>query len=146
MTTAKLILRLLWLPFALLFAALAAIAVIATLGQERLVQWLAQNRGGAGRDEIADLILVLRLGWELVPALASGFTVLPVIALVAIGEVARIRSALYYVAGGGAALAVIPLLARFGSEAGAPLVLWQVMATAGFAGGLVYWLLAGRSA
>jgi hypothetical protein len=44
---------------------------------------------------------------------------------------------------------VIPLLARLGQQpdqASAATALWQVFATAGFAGGLVYWLLAGRRA
>jgi hypothetical protein len=27
-----------------------------------------------------------------------------------------------------------------------PAALWQVLATAGFAGGIVYWLIAGRTA
>ena len=56
---------------------------------------------------------------------------------------------LYYVVGGGAALAVVPLLSRLGQPASvleiSPVV-WQVLATAGFAGGFVYWLLAGRTA
>jgi hypothetical protein len=69
--------------------------------------------------------------------------------VVFVGEIARIRSALYYVAGGGAALAAIPLLARIGqsgSFALADQIVWQVFATAGFAGGFVYWLIAGRNA
>ena len=74
---------------------------------------------------------------------------MPALLLVIIGEVARIRGALYYVIGGGAALAVVPLLARLGQPARvlelSPVV-WQVLATAGFAGGFVYWLLAGRRA
>jgi hypothetical protein len=66
-----------------------------------------------------------------------------------VGEVGRIRSSLYYVIGGGVALATVPLMARLGQ----PLtvldlspVVWQVLATAGFAGGFVYWLIAGRNA
>lgn len=140
------VLRLVWLPLALACAALAAIAVIVTLGQERVVQWLAQSRSGSERDEIGDLILVARAGLDLLRQLASGFTVLPVLALVVAGEVARIRSPLYYVGGGGAVLAVIPLLARAGAEAGPSPIVWQVLATAGFVGGFVYWLLAGRKA
>ena len=66
-----------------------------------------------------------------------------------VGEVARIRGALYYVVGGGIALAVVPCLTRIGKPVGvlelSPVV-WQVLATAGFAGGFVYWLLAGRNA
>ena len=63
-------------------------------------------------------------------------TLLPALLLVIIGEVARIRGAFYYVIGGGAALAVVPLLTRIGHPSGilelSPAV-WQVLATAGFA-------------
>jgi len=58
-------------------------------------------------------------------------------------------SALYYLGGGGAALAAIPLLSHFGQSATFVLpnpAVWQVFATAGFAGGFIYWLLAGRRA
>ncbi|MBJ7019351.1 hypothetical protein, partial [Vibrio cholerae] len=62
--------------------------------------------------------------------------------------VARIRSWLYYMVGGGVALAIIPLLARVdpGTMTYALPALWHVFATAGSAGGLVYWLPAGRNA
>ena len=69
--------------------------------------------------------------------------------LVIIGEIARIRGALYYVLGGGATLAIVPWLARINQPVAAMDVshlVWQVLATAGFAGGFAYWLLAGRRA
>jgi hypothetical protein len=81
--------------------------------------------------------------------LTTGLTIIPALLVVFVGEVARIRSALYYVAGGGAALAAIPLLARVGQSGGVVLpeqIVWQVFATAGFAGGFIYWLIAGRNA
>jgi hypothetical protein len=74
---------------------------------------------------------------------------LPALLLVIVGEVARIRGAMYYVIGGGVALALVPLLARLGEPStvlGLAPAVWQVLATAGFAGGFVYWLLAGRNA
>lgn len=135
--------RVLWLPIAFLLSAAVTVFVILSLGQERIVQAVA----GRGPDEVTigagfDL---LRLG----VALASAQALVPALLLVIIGEVARIRGAIYYVVGGGAALAVVPLLARIGQ----PLtvldlspVVWQVLATAGFAGGFVYWLIAGRNA
>jgi len=46
-------------------------------------------------------------------------------------------------------LGALPLMAMAGSLSNdlSPLgTLWQVFATAGFAGGFVYWLLAGRKA
>ena len=80
---------------------------------------------------------------------ATVHTLVPALLLVIVGEVARIRSAVYYIVGGGVALAVVPLLTRMGQPTTvlelSPVV-WQVLATAGFAGGFVYWLLAGRTA
>jgi hypothetical protein len=81
--------------------------------------------------------------------LTSALALLPALAIVLIGELARIRSVLYYVVGGGVALALLPLLAGLGMPPAAERpasVVWQVLATAGFAGGFVYWLLAGRRA
>lgn len=135
--------RVLWLPFAFLLAALVTVYVVISLGQERIVQAVS----GRGPDEIpinASFDL-LRLAMSFISVQA----VLPALLLVVVGEVSRIRSALYYVAGGGAALAMVPLMERLGQPMTvldlSPVV-WQVLATAGFAGGFVYWLLAGRKA
>ena len=135
--------RILWLPIAFLLSAAVTVFVILSLGQERIVQAVT----GRGPDEVT-----LNAGFDLL-RLASSFVsaqaLLPALLLVIIGEVARIRGSLYYVVGGGAALAVVPLMSRLSQ----PLtvldlspVVWQVLATAGFAGGFVYWLLAGRNA
>lgn len=133
--------RMIVIPIAFLLAAVAATFVLLSLGWERIVHAMA-----AADSDIVDSLFGLLGNGVLI---ASGITILPALALVVIGEVARIRSALYYILGGGAALAAIPLLARFGQQADpaiASATLWQVFATAGFAGGLVYWLLAGRRA
>lgn len=130
-------------PIGFVLAALATLFVIVSLGQERIVQAMT----GRGPDEatIGAAFDLLGLAWSLV----SVQTLLPTLLLVIVGEVGRIRSALYYVVGGGVALAVVPLLTRIGQPMTvlelSPVV-WQVMATAGFAGGFVYWLLAGRNA
>lgn len=135
--------RLILIPIAFLIAAAAAGFVLVTLGLERVTHALH------GRERAPDTIeAMLDLAWQ-GALLASSLTILPALAVVVIGEVARIRSWLYYVVGGGLALAAIPLLARLGQEG--PLVLppatiWQVFASAGFAGGLAYWLVAGRNA
>ena len=135
--------RILWLPLAFLLSAVVTFYVIISLGQERIVQAIT----GRGPDETtfaAGLDLAL-----LAFALFSVYTILPALLLVIVGEVARIRSALYYVVGGGAALAIVPLMARLGhpqSVLDVSTAVWQVLATAGFAGGFVYWLLAGRNA
>lgn len=79
-----------------------------------------------------------------VPAL----TALPAFAAAVAGEVLHIRSWIYYVLAGGASLAAIPLLAGAAAEAPAlPASEYMtIFATAGFAGGLTYWFLAGRGA
>jgi len=135
--------RIIMVPIGFVLAAVATMFVIVSLGQERIVQAMT-GRGpdeatlGAARD-------LLGLAWSLL----SVQTLLPALLLVIVGEVARIRGAMYYVIGGGAALAVLPLLAGMSKPAGvlalSPVV-WQVLATAGFTGGFVYWLLAGRRA
>jgi hypothetical protein len=135
--------RILLVPFAFVASAFVALFVIVSLGQERVVEALAARRPeelpiGAAFD-------LLGLGLSLF----SVYTVVPALLVVIVGEVARLRSALYYVTGGGAALAIVPFLTRLDQPATAlalaPAV-WQVLATAGFAGGFVYWLIAGRNA
>jgi len=135
--------RIILLPIAFLLAAVATLFVVFSLGQERVVQAISAR----GSDEVpVDAIMdVLALALRF----ASVHTLVPALLLVIIGEAARIRSAVYYIVGGGVALTMVPLLARAGQPATvlelAPAV-WQVLATAGFAGGFVYWLLAGRNA
>ena len=135
--------RIILVPIAFVLAALVTLFVIVSLGQERVVEALSARRPeelpvGAAFD-------LLGLGLSLF----SVYTLLPALLVVIVGEVGRLRSALYYVAAGGAALAVVPFLTRLDQPARAlelaPAV-WQVLATAGFAGGFVYWVLAGRNA
>ncbi|MEM7399283.1 MAG: hypothetical protein AAF354_10105 [Pseudomonadota bacterium] len=75
-------------------------------------------------------------------------TALPAFAAAIIGEALHIRSWMYYVLAGGAALSAIPVLAGAAAEAQAiPASEYlTIFATAGFAGGFIYWLLAGRGA
>lgn len=134
--------RLILVPLACLLASIAAGGMLVTLGLERATHAM---HGGLEVSQLEALFeLLLKMG-----GIAWAASVLPAVLLVIVGEVARIRSLTYYVAGGGAALALLPLLTSSAEpgkgllEAGA---LWQVFATAGFAGGLVYWLVAGRSA
>lgn len=81
---------------------------------------------------------------------APALTLLPGLAVVIVGEVARIRSLLYYVLAGGVAAALMPLIARAPeTEAGSTTYsaeYFAIIATAGFVGGFVYWLIAGRNA
>jgi hypothetical protein len=135
--------RVLLLPIAFILSALVTLFVIVSLGQERIVEALA----GRNLDDTSVGAAFQLMGLGL--SLFSVYTLVPAVLVVIVGEVARLRSALYYVAGGGVALAIVPFLTRFDQPASAlalaPAV-WQVLATAGFAGGFVYWLLAGRNA
>lgn len=135
--------RLVMVPLGFILAMLAALGVLVTLGLEITTHILSSAPSDGDRIEV-----LLGMGFGVLRVLAAA-TVVPALLVVVVGEVARIRSALYYVLGGGLALGALPLLARLGtaSEAGAvPVRVWTVSATAGFAGGLVYWLVAGRRA
>lgn len=135
--------RLIVVPFAFLIAAMFAIAIILTLGMERLTQ---ATTGEFGRvEDLSGFYAVIFSGFELI----SAATILPAVLVVIVGEVARIRSSIYYTVAGGAALAAIPLLAA--NQTGGELVLpatgvWQVFAAAGFMAGWLYWMIAGRRA
>ncbi|KAB2915500.1 MAG: hypothetical protein F9K29_13190 [Hyphomicrobiaceae bacterium] len=133
--------RIILLPIAFVLAMLVTGFVIVSLGQERIVQAFSE-RGETTLNDLPDLL-------ALAVSLLSVQTLMPALLLVIVGEVVRIRGAFYYVIGGGAALAIVPLLVRINQPASimqlSPVV-WQVLATAGFAGGFVYWLLAGRNA
>lgn len=136
--------RLILIAIAVVLAGAASVAILVTLGLEHLTHAL-HGRSDDGADVAKTVMEVVQRGF----VLASGATVIPALLVVIVGEVARIRSWLYYMLGGGAALAVIPLLSRMDQLDAAtqlPALVWQVFATAGFAGGLVYWLLAGRRA
>lgn len=133
--------RLIWIPIAFLIAAAAAMFVLLTLGLETFTHAVHSLGDGDTIDAAFDVV------WQ-GSIIASGATIVPALLVVIVGEVARIRSWLYYVIGGGIALAIIPLLARIDPATmtySLP-ALWHVFATAGFAGGFVYWLLAGRNA
>lgn len=131
------------IPFGLLASMLTSLFVLTTLGLERVTSFLHVNPIEA--DSSNELFVMMDQGI----LLAASITVIPALLMVIVGEIARIRSIIYYVAGGGLALAAIPLLARYGQDGSvsAPeAIVWQVFATAGFAGGFVYWLIAGRNA
>lgn len=133
--------RIIWVPISFLIAAALAMLVLVTLGLETITHAVHNL------DEADTISAAYDVIWQ-GTIIASGATVLPALLVVIAGEVARIRSWLYYMIGGGVALAIIPLLAKIdpGTMTYALPALWHVFATAGFAGGLAYWLLAGRNA
>lgn len=131
--------RIVMVSLGYLAAAVVSVSVIVLLGMERAT---AALHG----DEDA---LFTVFGWvRQAFSLSFATTLVLSLLVIIIGEVARIRTALFYIAAGGAALAAAPLLieAQRLSGAGLPVFVWQVCATAGFVGGAVYWLVAGRNA
>jgi len=133
--------RLVVVPLSFLLAALVAGFVLLTLGLERFTHAVHIE----DQFQTPDVVMgIMEQGMLLL----AGATIIPALIIIVIGEIARIRSVLYYVIGGGIALITIPLLsAGYAGSGGLALpdaTIWQVFATAGFAGGFVYWLLAGR--
>lgn len=93
---------------------------------------------------IADILGMLQFAINLGPAL----TLAPALALIIIGEVARIRTVIYYLLAGGAAFVAMPLLYVTGdgiTGSISPRYL-TIFAAAGFIAGFVYWAVAGRKA
>jgi hypothetical protein len=132
--------RLIVVPLAFLIAAAAAGFVLFTLGLEKITHALHGTEIDANTVDYA---------FDMGTLILSGLTIIPALAVVIVGEVARIRSWLYYMIGGGLALAALPLLGRINDASVAAMpdaAVWQVLATAGFVGGLTYWLIAGRNA
>jgi hypothetical protein len=135
--------RIIVVAFAFFLATMAAGFVLFTLGLERVTGEL--HRLGPDGDTVTASLSMLDQGL----ALVASVSIIPALLVIFVGEIVRVRSVIYYVAGGGAALAAVPLLARVqqsGAFAMPEHTVWQVFATAGFAGGLVYWLIAGRNA
>lgn len=135
--------RLVLIPIAFILAALTAAAIVVSLGLEHFTQ--AIHGADAGEETVVRTFDFM----QQVSALTSGLSIIPALAVVIIGEVGRIRSWLYYMFGGGVALACVPFLARLSQNEALVMpasTVWQVLATAGFAAGTVYWLIAGRNA
>ncbi len=134
--------RLILVPLATIVALATSALVIVTLGLERMTVAIhAPERHINWWVALFDAV-------EKMSALARVTSIAPPLLLIIVGEVARIRSATYYIVGGGAVVAVMPLLAKatVGNDLFDASAIWQVCATAGFAGGLAYWIIAGRQA
>ena len=129
------ILHALWAATAFVFAVTVALGVLFMLG----AWWVGDELRAA-----PVFGMVLFVG-TITPAL----TVLPAALAAIIGEALRIRSWMYYVLAGGAAMAAIPILAAPQADHLPAIPAGQYMtifAAAGFVGGFAYWLLAGRNA
>lgn len=128
---------------AFIIAAICALSVLLVLTSSLLEEIVMERPPeyvdpGIVADYFAILIL---LGYGALIASAI------MVVAVAIGEIANIRSWLYYVLAAGGAFAATPVLAVYPAEFAMPdTQLITICASAGFVGGFVYWLLAGRSA
>jgi len=140
--------RILAVVFGFLLAAVAGLITLFTLG----AHWAAQEATTHTPAQADEMSRALNEGLGVIAffmTVTPLLTLLPAMAVVAIGEVARMRSALYYVPASGAAAAIMPLISAPPEVAASPSYsaeYFTIIATAGFAGGFVYWLIAGRNA
>ena len=140
------IFRMLWVVVAFSIAVAVALAVLFALG----AMWTGDElRAAAPNDPLlrdgAPIFGVVLFAGTVMPALNA----LPALIGVVAGEVLRVRSWMYHVLAGGASLAAIPILAA-PDPADLPRIIaspyMTIFAAAGFAGGVIYWLLAGARA
>jgi hypothetical protein len=140
------IFRALWAATVFIFAVAVSVGVLFVLG----ALWVGDELRAAAPN---DPVLAMGANWFgivlFVGTVTPALTVLPAAIAAIVGEALRIRSWMYYVLAGGAALTAIPLLASPPTDSLPALPAGQYMtifAAAGFVGGFVYWLLAGREA
>jgi hypothetical protein len=143
----KTVLRAIWVACAFVIAAGVGLATLFALGS----LWVGDElRAAAPHDPLLRQGAAPLFGMVMFAgAVAPTLTALPALAAVIAGEVLRIRSWIYYLLAGGAALAAIPLLLPNNVASATEIVTSHYMAiflSAGFAGGFVYWLLAGARA
>ena len=140
--------RLAAVAFGFILAILAGAITLFVLG----ARWAAGEVASFTPQEADDVSRAINQGLGLIAfffTVAPVLTLLPGLAAAVVGEVARIRSLLYYLIAGGAAAALMPIIATRpevaeGTAYTAPY--FTLMATSGFAAGIVYWLIAGRKA
>jgi hypothetical protein len=135
----NILIRLILVPFGWFAALFAATSLIAT------VSWLRAYPPIAGDDVAVSITsLVVLADWFILFALIGQAALLPVLAAIAAAEILRLRSVFYFCAAGlVSAFAVSRLLDPqiSGAIPSEP----AIAGAAGLAGGLVYWLVAGRS-
>jgi hypothetical protein len=141
------IFRALWAATVFVFAASVALGVLFVLG----ALWVGDElRAAAPHDPMLRHGAASVFGMVLfVGTVTPALTVLPAAIAAIAGEALRVRSWMYYVLAGGAAMAAIPVLASPRSDSLPALPAGQYMtifAAAGFVGGFIYWLFAGARA
>jgi hypothetical protein len=142
----RIIFRAILVVVAFFVAVAVALAVLFALGAIWAGNELsAASPQGSMMHQAAPIFGIVLFAGTVAPALNA----LPALLTAVAGEVLRIRSWMYYVLAGGVSLAVIPILAA-PDTADLTKVLaspyMTIFAAAGFAGGFVYWLLAGSRA
>jgi hypothetical protein len=138
------IVRVLWASLAFIIAASVALGTLFFLG----AIWVGDELRAAAPDDpllrqhgAAPVFGMVLFASTVAPAL----TALPGAIATIAGEALKLRSWMYYVPAGGVSLAAIPVLAP--AQPSLPTGQYMaIFAAAGFVGGFVYWLLAGRNA
>jgi len=136
--------------FAFALACLTALVVLFAVGADWAARELAAHSTDRAAPTPPEEFFLHGIGFfAFFATVAPTLSLLPGLVAAVAGEVARIRSALYYIVAGGLAMTVMPLAyivqnAPAGAVPSAQYL--SIYATAGFAAGLVYWLIAGRSA
>lgn len=145
------IIRIIAVLFAFALAAFTALIVLFAIGAD----WAARELAAHSADTPAppgppEEVFLHGIGFiAFFATVAPTLSLLPGLVAAIIGEVAKIRSVVYYILAGGLALIVMPLayIVQNAPETAMPSVQYlSIYATAGFAAGLVYWLVAGRNA
>lgn len=142
----RLLARAIMVPLGMLLAFIAGLVVLGVFGIEPFLQSLAPVDDGTvtGTLDTIERVIdtVLRAG-----VTATTLTVIPAVVAIIAGEIMSIRSFTYYVVVCGLAAVAGPWMTSGVAESADALPLaqtWGLLATAGFTGGAVYWLLTGR--
>lgn len=142
--------RIFMVGFGLTLSILFSFIILTYLGGSLFTEDLNQRYGSdVVTSDIETTILNIIGAISFVFSLYPALSILPALLVAVIGEIGHIRSWLYYVLAGGVAALSIPLLYVLVGEAQAELPsqsFLAIFATAGFGGGLLYWLIAGRRA
>ncbi len=145
------ILRIFAVLFAFALACAAALIVLFVVGADWAARELAAHSSDlAAPREPPEEVFLRGVGFiAFFATVAPTLSLLPGLVAAIVGEVAKIRAALYYIVAGGLAMIVMPLayiVQNAPAEAVPSAQYLAIYATGGFAAGLVYWLIAGRNA
>ncbi|MFP4538889.1 MAG: hypothetical protein ACLFPA_11380 [Dichotomicrobium sp.] len=137
--------------FAFVLACVTALVVLFAVGADWAARELAVHAPEiADPRQPPDEFFLRGVGFiAFFATVAPTLSLLPGLVAAVAGEVAKIRSALYYIVTGGLAMIVMPMahiVQNAPAEAVPSAQYLAIYATAGFAAGLVYWLIAGRNA